>query len=874
MPQIKGHTLGWIAAAALLATAGTGMGFGPGPKKVAAPVDGVKASTPAIGQGGNDEKVVPPGPDAIDAGAPIKGVAKMGTRVENNGAGLFDTPPYHDPAFELYAEQLRAENDPNHLEFAPSAPGHDPTAMFPLGPETKPPPAMTEAAGDFRIWRNRSLDGDIGGSASFSDRSNEPSLGGLDDTVFWSGNWYAARSLNRGVSFQYVDPYDNFPANGVTDIPAGASSFCCDQVVAHSTNFNLTIWLLQYSVNGSSNNVQRIAVANGATDLKDNNWSYWDFSAQDFGFPSGNWNDFPDIMCTTSYAFFSTNVFNSADAYQGSVVWAIPLADLSAGGGISYYYYSRTDGTRRLCQGSTATGWFAHHVDTDTVGLWNWLGDSTSASVYNVNHNALGNGSMAFNGPGGCNWMGRADNRILGAARGAGTDILLMWMSSPQGGITAPYTQTLRIRESDRAVLAQDTIYNNSGPWCYPSVAANAAGDYGGVITWGTTTDYPSPWVFLADNYNSKNLQGAELIKVGTGTTCQSVNRWGDYLTTRRSTLGANNFISASFFNNANGTQPLYTWFGREDDEPGPDIASETLTVPGGIYDPGDPIVASYSARNIGSSTSSNDTVEIRLSTNTIISAGDALMGSVLRGAFSPGVGFSGNVNAGIPPATADGTYYVGVIHQTTPDNFFANNYNDYTTTPPSIQVLSRPDIDVTNVQWIGVPSRKVGIGQQIPWFSFKWDNHNTGTKVSNYDIDVRASTNTIISLADTQLVYYAPGALGPLAAGGSTTWNNNFFNMPPSMTPGLYYLGIITSDPNDSDTSNNTAYDAVRINVQWCDVDFDRDGSVDLIDFFQWFAWFDAGNAKADIDGNPGLDLGDYFFFFQAWDNSCFAVP
>lgn len=874
MPKSMNVKLGWLAAVALSTAAGAGMGFGPGPKDPATAIKKAAGQAPAAqGAAQGADQAILPGPPGVSAGAPSQAGAVESVRIENNGAGLFDAPPYLDPAFQAYAEQLREENDPHHFERPANIPGYDPKALFPTGPETKPP-ANTEAPGTFRVWRNRSLDGDIGGSASFSDRSNEPSLGNVGDGVFWTGNWYAARSLNRGVAFQYINPYDNFPADGTNDVPANSGTFCCDQVVAQSLNYGMTIWLLQYSTNGASNNVHRIAISNGTDDLKNNNWTYYDLSAQTFGWPSGDWFDFPDITCTDNRLFVSTNVFNAADTYQGTTVWSVPLSDLQAANTIFPNYYNRTDGGRRLCQGSTTSGWFARHINNASIELWNWVGDGTAATTYTINHNTMGTGSMAFTGPSGCNWMGRADNRILGAARGGG-DLLFMWMSSPQGGITVPYTQTLRVRESDRAVLAQDNIFNNSGPWCYPAVAANAAGDFGGVITWGTTTDYPSPWVFMADNYNSKGLAPAEVVKVGTGSTCQSVNRWGDYQTARRSSMGTNNFISASFYNSsASGTQPLFTWFGREDDNPGPDIAHESYTVPGGVYDPGQSFVGSYVARNIGADTSDVFNVESRLSTNNIISGGDTLAGSVARGPIGVGVQFSGNLTTTIPAALADGTYYCGIIHQSGTDNFFSNNYNDYNATPPTIQVKRRPEIDVTDVQWTGLPSRKLGIGQQIPWFSIKWTHHNNGTKVSNYDVDIRASLNTIISTFDPQLVYYAPSALGPLAPGATQSWYNNFFSMPTTIAPGVYHLGVITSDPEDSDTGNNSAYEVALVNVLWCDADVDHDGAVDLIDFFTWLGWWDLQLPQADIDGNAGLDLLDFFFFLNAWDNQCFANP
>lgn len=55
-----------------------------------------------------------------------------------------------------------------------------------------------------------------------------------------------------------------------------------------------------------------------------------------------------------------------------------------------------------------------------------------------------------------------------------------------------------------------------------------------------------------------------------------------------------------------------------------------------------------------------------------------------------------------------------------------------------------------------------------------------------------------------------------------------------------------------------------------FCAADVNRDGVVDLIDFFDFFQCFDTTNPCADIDGEAGVDLGDFFLFFQSFDTGC----
>lgn len=54
------------------------------------------------------------------------------------------------------------------------------------------------------------------------------------------------------------------------------------------------------------------------------------------------------------------------------------------------------------------------------------------------------------------------------------------------------------------------------------------------------------------------------------------------------------------------------------------------------------------------------------------------------------------------------------------------------------------------------------------------------------------------------------------------------------------------------------------------CPSDVTGDGTVDLLDFFEFFACYDQELPCADIDGNPGVDLGDFFTFFAGYDSGC----
>ncbi len=54
------------------------------------------------------------------------------------------------------------------------------------------------------------------------------------------------------------------------------------------------------------------------------------------------------------------------------------------------------------------------------------------------------------------------------------------------------------------------------------------------------------------------------------------------------------------------------------------------------------------------------------------------------------------------------------------------------------------------------------------------------------------------------------------------------------------------------------------------CPADVNGDGGVDLNDFFQFFTDFDQSLMGADLTGDEAVDLADYFAFFNSFDSGC----
>jgi hypothetical protein len=67
-----------------------------------------------------------------------------------------------------------------------------------------------------------------------------------------------------------------------------------------------------------------------------------------------------------------------------------------------------------------------------------------------------------------------------------------------------------------------------------------------------------------------------------------------------------------------------------------------------------------------------------------------------------------------------------------------------------------------------------------------------------------------------------------------------------------------------------DTNGDGVVDNLDLCVSDVDRNGSVDLGDFFKFLNDFDQNLCAGNVDGVPGIDLGDFFAFLNSFDQGC----
>lgn len=464
--------------------------------------------------------------------------------------------------------------DPAQLRIeVPTDPTFDRSRIRPHNPPSEvadPEPRQTAADGDFVLFQNLPLPS-AAFNANTSPRAAEPSVGMLGRVAFYSGNWFASVSADYGQTFTFVNPFDNFPADGTND--AVNNGFCCDQVVHFDRRHGLFIWLLQYTPDANTN-TQRIAFARSQEDVVNNNWSFADFTPSDFGFANSGFQlDFPDLTLSNEFLYYTTNIGpNPGTFVDASVVVRIGLVDMEDGdGSIAFSFFEPNDVGVRCTHGATSTMYCGSHRSDSRLRIHTWPESSDDIDTESEGHDGFTATGGTAPGPDGRDWMGFSDGRILGAYRADGI-VGFMWTAAQDNSFSFPYVKVVRLEESTLNKLDEGEIFNNSFAYAYPSVFPNSRGHLGGTVAFGGGTRFPGLAAWIADDFSSTNPANPELVTVAVGNSGPSTNRWGDYFTTRLhvphdETWVGTGFVMVGGFATGQAI-PSFVWFGRERDEP------------------------------------------------------------------------------------------------------------------------------------------------------------------------------------------------------------------------------------------------------------------------------------------------------------------
>lgn len=347
----------------------------------------------------------------------------------------------------------------------------------------------------------------------------EPSAAINGNVVFYTGNWFAAVSVDGGTTFKYINPYTTF-AN-----PPGMV-FCCDQVVHYLKSIDTFIWLLQYGTDNTGKNILRVAYATTAK-VRTGSWRFFDITPASIGQPAGVWMDFPDLADGANNLYMTANCF-AGGTWRASAVVRIKLTSFTTGILSATRALSTTNFSLRVAQNCGTTAYFISHNNTSSIRLFSWKETLPSPTFKDIVVASWSAGPYSSVTPDGRNWLQRADGRHNGATL-AGNEIWFAWGSAKGGANSRPqaFAQIARINATSLTLIENINLWDPKSAIFYAALNTNINNEVGASFMIGGGTRFPT-----------------HVVGVLTGTKRQVTtfvsnrgpadNKWGDYLAVRR----------------------------------------------------------------------------------------------------------------------------------------------------------------------------------------------------------------------------------------------------------------------------------------------------------------------------------------------------
>jgi hypothetical protein len=410
----------------------------------------------------------------------------------------------------------------------------------------------------------------------------EPSVASLGNSIFFTGNYFAAVSSDEGTSFQFVDPLSLFNASvGIT----------FDQVVVRTRAPETIAWYVQYNTTFQDCNRIRLSRAASEADLATGTWKSWEITAAGLGLGDKMCLDGPAIETGSTFLYLSTNLQTlSPPTFAGSVVWRVPLAELAAGGTLHpESFFSPDRGAMKFASGSSTTMYWASQNSGSSLRLYHWSDSLPAPSFDDVfvhpwnrlfaggfcpspdRHNACG---IIYDGVAG-GWLSKGELGFL-------------WMADAGGGYPYPHVEVALFRENDRAFLHQYEIGDSSSAWIYPSVRVNQRGDLGGTIVRAGPEVYPETRVWIVDDV-SAGFSPLASWPTSPGEAGPDFDLWGDFFTTAPHAPLPETWVAGGYHLEGGASVskvvPQFLWFGRAGSFGGNCTPSaETLCLDGGRF--------------------------------------------------------------------------------------------------------------------------------------------------------------------------------------------------------------------------------------------------------------------------------------------------
>ncbi len=421
------------------------------------------------------------------------------------------------------------------------APGSETTVPLGPAPRTTSPPSVY-------VVRDT-----LAGTPVFKSNVTEMSGANNGRFVFATGNWWAARSTNQGVSWSYIDPFSDF------------ADFCCDQDVIYDRSRDLFIWLRQGVPDGSNHNRFKLGVST------DDGASFCTYTVDA---PAGEWYDYPHLALTNNNVYITWNMFSTN--YLRTRVMSWPLDPMKACISLTFFQFDDTGGTITPAQGGISKAYFGQHRTSALMRIYTWQEGTGSIPFSDIGVPAWTTGGMSCPAPDGGDACARADHRMTSGyvrrhsalAFSQLETVGFFWNAAAGGGFPYPYVENAWFYTNSMAYGGRDLIWNPTYAFLYAAAAPDVRGNLGILV--GRAGGGLYPGICVGKDDDTDGLPPGWTVSCPTsmeGNRGPSDDEWGDYNRVRSFMPLQTCWLGTAHMLRDGGTgsfvHPLYVVFGQ-----------------------------------------------------------------------------------------------------------------------------------------------------------------------------------------------------------------------------------------------------------------------------------------------------------------------
>jgi len=418
----------------------------------------------------------------------------------------------------------------------------------------------------------------------------EPSVAAYNNTIFYTGNSFVARSFDGGANWENLDPTKDF------------ASFCCDQRVVFDPSHKIYIWYRQGNqgppeLEDPNENIVKFGVSKDTI-----SWTMFSISAQSLSKSlSSYFLDYPNVATADNNLYITTNAFTPGFTTSGSLIIKIPLDDLVKPSNVRYSMFFE-DGalTFTPVQGASDKMYWASHLTNDKIKIYEW-DDTIDSQGIKTYVRSIPPWFVLAQASGQCsritsfstthleegNWCERSDSRITSGWKQDNT-IGFVWnanggsLSTLGATFPFPYVNSASFNISENLTYSdRPYLWNKFFPLQYASTAPSLDGQVGLIAFYGKNINEPSlifgvlnarndikPWdsIFLINSTSSPKIQDVCTNQGMLDPGCpypslRSFNYvWGDYITIMPDYEQSSRWVAAGYIVDEGGehAKPYY----------------------------------------------------------------------------------------------------------------------------------------------------------------------------------------------------------------------------------------------------------------------------------------------------------------------------